>query len=268
MVGCTPLKFFAANLPEKFNGHKTELNIDFDSTTGQKLDVYTPADGNKPHPVIVFFYGGRWTSGSKDDYKFVADNFTDRGYVVVIADYAKYPQFRFKDWQQDGAKAVAWTYKNIAHYGGNPKQLFVVGHSAGAHIGALLATNNKYLKAVGGNRNYIKAFVGLAGPYDFVPDEPDLLKMFEPAKKFDDMRVTKFVDGKQAPMLLLWGRDDKTVGEINITNLTRGLKKHGSKYEIKYYDGVDHVDIVAALASLAETIAPVADDIDAYFRAL
>ena len=81
------------------------------------------------------------------------------------------------------------------------------------------------------------------------------------------MQVTNYIDGAQAPMLLLWGKNDKLVGEINISRLSEGLKQTDSRYEIKYYDNVDHIDIVAALSIPARKRAPVVNDVDKFFKA-
>src|SRR6185312_13484382 len=101
------------------------------SPYGSKLDVYMPADNASSHPVIVFFYGGSWKNGSRSDYRFAAEAFTSRGYVVVIPDYIKYPAAKYPAWQLDGAQAVVWVHDNITRYGGDASALFVLGHSAG-----------------------------------------------------------------------------------------------------------------------------------------
>ncbi len=261
-TACSKTALVAANFPAIFSGQKITRDIDFGSPHDQKLDVYVPEGDVKNHPVIVFFYGGAWEYGSKNDYRFAAEAFTSRGYVVVIPDYVKYPKYKFPAWQTDAANAVTWTHNNITKFNGNPNQIFVMGHSAGAQIGALLSTDKSY-----GVRSYIKAFAGLSGPYDFTPEEADYKDMFSTSgENYKNIRVTNFVDGKQPPMLLLWGKDDKVVGEINITHLEAGLKARGGEYKVKFYDNVDHIDTVAALAILARGRAPVVDDVDAWFK--
>ncbi len=265
-TSCSRIGFGIANFPALFSKQKIARDIDFGSKNSSKLDVYTPAETKTKQPVIVFFHGGKWSYGSKDDYRFVADAFTKLGYIVVIPDYIKYPEVKFPIWQEDAAKAVTWVHNNISKYSGDNNNIFLAGHSAGAHIAALLTTDNKYLAAEGGNRNWVKAFAGLAGPYDFIPEEDDLKDMFGPPERYKYMQVTNYIDGKQPPMLLLWGKDDKDVGDINIKNLAVGLKNKGGKYEVKFYDGVDHIDIIAALSTPARNRAPVIADINSFFR--
>jgi acetyl esterase/lipase len=137
MSACTQAAFTAANLPT----HLVELVVEHDQAYGpepsQKLDIYVPVNPKgKQLDVIVFFYGGRWTYGAKEDYRFVAATFTQQGFIVVIPDYRKYPYVRFPAFVEDGAKALGWVIDHIAERHGNPARIHVVGHSAGAHIGA------------------------------------------------------------------------------------------------------------------------------------
>lgn len=90
----------------------------------QKLDMYVPADPkNEQMDVIVFFYGGRWTYGTKEDYRFVGATFAERGFLVVIPDYRKYPPVRFPQFVQDGAKALAWVSDHIFEFHGDPGRI-------------------------------------------------------------------------------------------------------------------------------------------------
>ena len=118
--------------------------------------------------MVVFFYGGSWNSGSRDDYGFVGEALASRGIVVVIADYRLYPQVRYPAFLQDNAHAVAWTYQHIAEHGGDPHQLYVMGHSSGAYNASMLALDPRWLKAVNLSPTMLKGWIGLAGPYDFL----------------------------------------------------------------------------------------------------
>src|SRR3546814_9915209 len=83
--------------------------------------------------------------------------------------YRLYPQVRFPDFVKDGANAVKWARDNADRYGGSSDRLFVMGHSSGAHIAAMLALDEEFLKGVGGSRSWLRGMIGLAGPYDFMP---------------------------------------------------------------------------------------------------
>ncbi|MEC8484521.1 MAG: alpha/beta hydrolase, partial [Pseudomonadota bacterium] len=181
------------------------------------MDIYVPSSAKAERaPVLVFFYGGRWTDGSKEMYPFVAKTFLDLGYVVVIPDYRKYPDVKFPAFVEDGAQAVAWTLDNVAEYHGDSSRLFIMGHSAGAHIGALISADERYLAQLNHSTQNIKALAGLSGPYDFVPEEEDLKDMFGPPDQYPQMTVTNFIEGNEPPMLLLWGKEDELVGQRNI----------------------------------------------------
>lgn len=249
LAGCTRMIAELVNLPDQFSNNKAIKNIAYGDKPWQKLDVYLPEQASdKDMPVVVFFYGGRWTNGSKALYQFVGEAFAKHNYMVVIADYSKYPQVKFPAFVEDGAKAVAWTYKHIAGYGGSSEKLYLAGHSAGAHIGALLSADERYLQAEGIHRSIIKAFAGLAGPYDFVPKAKDLKAIFGPPENYPAMQVTTFIEGREPPMLLLWGDEDTAVLRRNIDLLARRISDKNGKVETVIYPGVGHMGIVASLS--------------------
>jgi len=265
---CAQAAFTAANLPTHFEDIVVVPDRAYGPEPSQKLDIYIPADAtDKQLDVIVFFYGGRWTYGGKEDYRFVGAAFAGKNFIVVIPDYRKYPQVRFPVFVQDGAKALAWVYEHITAFDGNPKRIHVTGHSAGAHIGALLAADAHYLANEGKERALvIHDFAGLAGPYAFTPDEPDLEEMFGPPKNYPNMRVTTFIDGKQPPMLLLYGDADTTVKYTNLEKLEQSIKKQGGCVQTKIYHDVDHIGLVGALSWFNAHGISVVDDIPRFFN--
>ena len=266
LAACTQLSFTAVNLPTSFDSVDVIHDIGYGPRPDQKLDIYQPPDGGgKKLPVVVFLYGGRWETGSKDDYAFVGSALAKRNYIVVIPDYRKYPEVRFPSFVEDAAAAFAWTHANIERYGGANDDLFLMGHSAGAHIASLLATDPRYLKAQGLSRRNIKAFAGLAGPYDFVPDEDDLKDMFGPPADYPKMRATTFVDGRQPPMLLLWGETDTFVGRQNLDRLASRIHRKGGCVKVAIYPGLDHIWILGTVSWLGKKSSPVLSDIVQFF---
>ncbi len=269
MSACTQAAFTAANLPT----HLVEMTVQHDQPYGpepsQKLDMYVPVNPkDKQLDVIVFFYGGRWTYGAKEDYRFVAATFTQQGFIVVIPDYRKYPQVRFPAFVEDGAKALGWVIDHIAERHGNPARIHVVGHSAGAHIGALLATDSQYLAKEGKDRSLaIHDFAGLAGPYAFTPDEPDLEDMFGPPSNYPSMQVPTFIDGTQPPMLLLYGDKDHAVKYANLQKLEQRIKQRGGCVRSRIYPNADHTDLIGALSWWNRQRVPVVEDITTFFGA-
>lgn len=252
LTACADSAFFIANLPAAFNGVSVTRDLAYGSGSSKKLDLYIPKRASEePLPVIIFLYGGRWTDGTKRQYAFAANALAQEGFIVVVPDYRKYPDVKFPVFVEDGAEAVAWVHDNIGAYGGNPGHIFLSGHSAGAHIGALISADPKYLKAHNKSRSIISGFAGLAGPYDFVPEAEDLKDMFGPPERYGQMQATTFIDGGQAPMLLLHGQNDDTVRLYNLEKLAGAIKENGGYIETKIYPGVNHIQIVGALSLLA-----------------
>ncbi len=266
LCSCTAVGTKVANFPTHFDDITVKRDIVYDPAHAQKMDIYLPADTAKKHDVVVFFYGGRWTSGHKNEYAFAGSAFANAGYVVAIPDYRKYPDVRFPAFAEDAAKAVAWVSENIASYGGNASRIFVAGHSSGAHIGALISADPRYLEAEGKPQNTIKAFAGLAGPYAFIPEDQDLKDMFGPPENYPHMQVPTFIDGREPPMLLLWGAEDTAVGRFNLEKLQTAIQNKNGCVATRVYKNIDHVWIVGALSWLGHSKAPVLKDMTSFFQ--
>lgn len=251
LVACTEAKLFIVNAQAGLSGaHSLKAGIAYGKAERQKLDIYVPKNVAENAPVIIFFYGGGWQSGSKSQYEFAAEAFTSNGYIVVIPDYAKYPEFIYPTFLEDAALATKWVTANINKYGGDKNKLFLMGHSAGGHMAAMLAANAQYL---GLSHSQIKGLVGLSGPYDFVPQEQKYKDMFAPAYKNGNYKSgmpATYVDGTQPPMLLIYGKKDDVVAMVNLTSMQTAVAKKGGKLEVKIYDDMDHIDTVAGLSLL------------------
>ncbi|NCC22670.1 MAG: alpha/beta hydrolase [Alphaproteobacteria bacterium] len=267
VAGCTRAGLLAANAPGGFDDIRRIADVRFSSDPGLSLDIYVPPRaGERELPVVVYFHGGRWTNGDKDMYQFVGAALAGKGYVVVIPDYRTYPHVRFPAFVEDGARAVSWVSGNIAGYGGNPRAIFLMGHSSGAHIASLIATDPSYLKAQGADHGVVRAFAGLAGPYAFTPEADDLKDIFGPPDRYPLMQATNFVSADDPPMLLLRGADDTVVGAFNAERLARALREAGVPVEVRTYEGVNHLEIVGALTWFWRGKAPVLDDVDRFFK--
>jgi len=233
----------------------------------QRLDVYPNAALEKA-PVVIFFYGGGWDSGKKNQYKFAAEAFVELGYTVVVPDYVKYPQGKFPSFVKDGAKAFSWTKQNIAKHYGDSNNIFIVGHSAGAHIGGLLTSDNRYLAELGYSKTDVRGFAGLAGPYGFTPEEPKYRRIFEPESNFEIMKAMNHIDGSESPMILLHGLGDKVV-EVENKNALLGVLDDKNVANLGVdYKGVSHVGILLKLHPWFDGKIQPAKDIDRFFRPL
>src|SRR5262245_23259333 len=112
----------------------------------QTLDVYATV-GGKNRPVVVWIHGGGWQAGDKKDVHGKPQAFADKGFVFVSVNYRLLPKATIKEMAGDVAKAIRWVHDHARDYGGDPNTLFVMGHSAGAQLAALVCTDDRYLKA-------------------------------------------------------------------------------------------------------------------------
>lgn len=257
----TPLNFLA-------RGGAWAMSTDhYGSGPRHGIDIYTPT-GARNAPVIVFFYGGNWQSGDKETYRFVAASLASRGYVTVVPDYRVYPEVRFAGFMQDGARAVAWTEQNAARFGGNPQRVFLMGHSAGAHIAAMLTFDKHWLDAVGLNaRRDVAGLIGIAGPYDFLPLHDETLRAIFAGGDLARTQPITFVAGLEPPVLLLTGHRDEIVDPGNTTRLAARLRATGNDVAAIEYPGIGHMAIVGAFAPVLRPLAPLLNDIEAFITA-
>jgi acetyl esterase/lipase len=263
VTGCSRLGLIFANSLARFDNYTAIENIAYDKHELNSLSVYLPKDKRKNSPTLIFFYGGCWggcETLNKEHYLFVAQTLTAHGFNVVIPDYRRYPDVKFDTIMGDTKHAVEWVKTHIAEYGGDPKRLFLMGHSAGAHIAAMLTLNENYL--VPAAYSSIKGFIGLAGPYDFLPFTDAYQKVvFGPKENYPNTQPVRFVDGTEPPLLLLYGNDDDTVKPVNIESLSRTVKQKGGCVESHRYDGLGHSDLLGALSIPLQAQEPVLNDI-------
>ncbi|MGA7298535.1 MAG: alpha/beta hydrolase [Rhodanobacteraceae bacterium] len=247
--GCQATLFTAINASARDTTVRADTDIVFDRERKLKLDVYA-LPGAHQAPVVIFFYGGSWNSGKRQWYRWLGERFAQHGWVVVIPDYRKYPQVDMDGFMRDASHAVAWAREHAARYGGDGEHLFLMGHSAGAHIAALLATDGHWLRAVGMRPDQLDGFIGLAGPYDFLPLKK---AMFREIFGHSHVRQIKsqpvhFVDGDEPPMLLLQGKADRTVYPRNARSLADAMRAAGEPVQLRMYPDVGHVGLLLSLS--------------------
>jgi acetyl esterase/lipase len=144
----------------------------------RRLDVYAPADG-EGHPVLVWLHGGGWRQGDKSAVQKKPQAFVDKGFIFVSVNYRFVPQVTVKEMTGDIAKAIKWVHDHAKQYGGAADKILVAGHSAGAHLAALVCTDGSYLKAEGMDLSAIKGCI----PVDTaVYDIPSQLKSVGPLR--------------------------------------------------------------------------------------
>jgi acetyl esterase/lipase len=268
-AGCSRVVFFAANAPSVFGAYTRHTNLAYGADPQQRVDVYVP-DGpssGASRPVIVFWHGGRWEFGDKSDYRFVGAALAESGYVAVIANYRHYPQVKMPGFMDDAARAAQWAVTHAGEFGADPRQLFLMGHSAGAQMAALLALDPRYFQATGAVPQ-IAGVIGLSGPYDFLPLlEADVQDMFGPPALYPESQPINYVRADAPPMLLIHGLKDETVWPKNSRNLASALSARGASVTLKLYPKLVHADTVGALSAPIRGRAPTLSDIQAFVKA-
>ncbi len=276
LSACSAGSVFNLIVPTK--GYRIERDIAYAPGARHSLDIYVPderagaassseAVGQKKKlPVVLFFYGGSWQSGSKEDYRAFGQAMTSKGFIAVIADYGVWPDTKYPGFVKDGAQALAYVQKNIARHGGDPERIFLAGHSAGAYIAMMLAANRKFAKDAGADPN-VAGVIGIAGPYDFLPlTDKTLIAIFGGA----NLRATQpidYIDGPRPPMLLAHGTADSVVGIGNSRRLAARLRQFDSPVEVVEYKEVGHIGIILSLAPGFRAKTTLLEDISRFVRA-
>lgn len=240
-------------------GYARRADISYGAHPRHKLDIYTPAaPGQSPRPVVLFFYGGSWKFGERAHYTFVGEALARRGLVTAIADYRLFPEVRFPAFAEDGAAALLWLQGHVGEHGGDADALFVMGHSAGANIAALLALNPDF-----GTSDRVRGLIGLAGPYAFRPAEIPSVRRIFAGSATETTRPLAFAGagGRPPPALLAHGRRDSNVHPYHTRQMAALLRAQGGRVHAAYYDGVGHIGLIGAFARPFRARAPVIEDV-------
>ncbi|GJE27362.1 alpha/beta hydrolase [Methylobacterium organophilum] len=265
--GCSPLALFDALGPRDAGGRLARQDAAYGEDPRQRLDVFVPVAGPRHAPVLVFFYGGSWKSGSKDDYAFAAQALAAQGFVTVVPDYRLYPKARFPDFLDDGAAAVAWVHDNIADYGGDPKRIVLAGHSAGAYNAVMLGLDPRYLRRAGVDPRVIRAVAGLSGPYDFLPfDHKTSIDVFGAAEDPAQTQPVTFAGPHSPPAFLASGDGDTVVRPRNTQSLAGRLRAARVPVQERLYAGLDHADTLLALSVTFRSKAPALAEMTAFLH--
>jgi acetyl esterase/lipase len=280
LSACSPVSLLNALAPTA--GITETLDVPYGPGERHGLDIYAPhisashicaphihaRPGQVAAPVVMFIYGGGWKDGDKGNYRFAAASLAAHGFLTVVPDYRLFPQVRFPVFLRDNAEALAWIKNNIARYGGDPRRIFLMGHSAGAYNMAMLTLDKQWLAAYALDPDRdLSGAIGLAGPYDFLPlHDPELEDIFAPA---GDLRLSQpitFARGDAPPMLLAAGTADRTVLSRNTEHLAAAIGRNGGRVEQRLYPGVNHTKIIGAMARGLRWLAPTMADALGFLR--
>lgn len=247
------------------DGYRIETGLAYGPEARHRYDLYIPDAPRKDAPLIVFFYGGGWDSGSRSDYLFVGQAFAAQGYTVAIPDYRLYPEVRWRGFMADAARAVAHLADETPDIRKPGRGLVLAGHSAGAYIAALLAFDERWLDRAGADACLIESVIGLAGPYDFLPlGSRKLRNIFGPGEAGPETQPITYVDARDPPAFLATGSNDVVVLPRNTKEFAERLRDAGVAVEERRYDDVSHTQIVGAMSVPFRSLAPTHDDVFAF----
>lgn len=243
--GCAGVYYGAINAGVDDDRIRTQV---YDRARGLSLDVHPAVGATGKAPVVVFLHGGSWRSGDRQGYRFVGERLAREGALVLVPDYRKAPAHPFPGFMHDTARVVAWARENAARLGGDPDRIHLMGHSAGAHIVALLAADGRYLAGQGLAPTDLAGVIALAGPFDFLPiTDPELREVFGAKDQWPRSQPVNFVDGDEPPFLLLHGTDDGTVWPRNSARMQAKLAAAGVPVRYVPIEGEGHIGIVLGL---------------------
>lgn len=224
--------------------------VSYGTAPRQQLDIWAPAERGKDKlPVVIFYYGGAWVKGSRQEYGFAGRAFASKGFIAVIPDYRLVPGVVFPTFVQDSALAVKWVRDHIAEHGGDPARITLAGHSAGAYNAAILTLDTRYLRDIGVDPRVVRAAALFAGPYDFYPfDGPRSKAAFGAWPRPAETQPVTYARADAPPLFIAQGTADDVVKPRNAPRLAARLKAVGAPFVLKEYPGKSHNDLVMGLS--------------------
>ncbi len=264
----------ALNLADRLwpgqSGHLVAAGRAYGTDLAQAIDIYAPGKTARDArlPVIIWYNGGGWASGTRQQYGFVGRALSAEGFVVAVVNYRHAPAHRFPAFIADTRDALRWVHGSIAGYGGDADRLVLMGQSAGAHMAMLTILDQRWSGAYGLRGGPVKGVVGISGPYDFLPFEPGGMAdvAMGDAPNLADTQPINFARGDAPPILLLTGDADVTVRPRNSRRLLAAVASAGGSARLVEYPHVAHRDTAMAFSLPFRAMAPVLRDSVAFAR--
>ncbi|RQO49564.1 esterase [Variovorax sp. KBW07] len=252
LSACSPIKVLNRLVPG--DTYQFQGGIAYGQAPRQLLDVYQPLPATLPasgaRPLVVFFFGGTWSSGDRASYKFIGEALAARGAVVVIPDYGLSPTFTYPVFVRDSALAVKWALDNAAQLGADPRQVYVMGHSSGGYNAAMVALDARWLAEVGASPKQLAGWIGLAGPYDFLPiGDPQAQAAFNwPNTPRDSQPLAHAGPASPRTLLLAAAKDNLVYPDRNTGQMAAALRAAGVPVQVQLFDNLSHVTLIGAFA--------------------
>ncbi len=217
------------------------------------LNVFAPKKG-VDHPVLLFFYGGSWESGKKEMYDFLGSRLARRGIVTVIADYPLAPDYQIQDMENAATEALLWTKYNIKDYGGDPEQIVVSGHSAGAHLASLLAVKQPIWDSLEMENPVSGAILNDPAGLDmkwFLEEtqesgegEKYYAAFSEDPKVWKEFSTIYFLEGDEPPILILEGTRTYPGIALTVDRFMEKADSLSSNVRVSEYNGKKHIPMI------------------------
>ncbi len=228
----------------RITGHrpgKAIRNLHYGREPGQSLDIYLPAEDYRG-TQLVFLHGGSWQSGHKDEYAYLGAALSAYGVSCAVVGYRLFPQVRYPMFIEDVAHALGWLRKEGQRYGFTNTPVYLMGHSAGAHIACMLAMDERYRALAGLDEHSIAGVIGLSGVYRFRPEtSPVYMDIFSCAQ--DDLEAVKpinYVGKGKVPLLMLHGDADSVIGIKNAQQMLMAAQGAGQRAVLHTQVGYGH----------------------------
>jgi acetyl esterase/lipase len=236
------------------------VTLSYGSSERQRVDVY---QAGRRKPLVIFFYGGSWNSGSRADYRFVARAFNELGYSVAIPDYRLTPEALYPDFLKDSAQAISLLINRAEEFGADPQRVILVGHSAGAYNAMMVALDQRWLSPE--DRQRIRGVIGLASPVNFLPIQlPAARLAFHWPNTPRDSQPIEHVSSSSPPILFINANNDPLVDpRINSIAMAEKLRAANVYVEVENFDGplgmINHARLVATLSPTFQFLSPTLD---------
>ena len=219
----------------------------------QKLSVFAPKKNKQDLPVFIFIHGGNWNSGNKSLYSFFANRLARKGIVGVVIDYPLSPIADYKNMAEAVVASVKWVKDSIQKYGGNPKKIFISGHSAGGHLAALVGIDDVYFEAIG-IKNPIQGIVlidaagldmfGYLKEQKFSEEHTYLKTFSKSANDWKNATPLYHLHQGMPPILIL--RGEKTYPSIKSSNekFAKALKVYQPNFDYTIQKRKKHIPMI------------------------
>lgn len=238
------------------DGAKVTKDIAYSVAGGvrTRLDVYSPAEG-KDHPVVIWVHGSAWQIGDKSQVQAKPGAFNERGYVLVSVNYRFHPAVTYKEQAEDIAQAIRWVKEHAGEHGGDPKRIFLMGHSAGAHLVALVDTDGRYLENAGLKLSDLSGVILLDGAGYDIPQQirqavlPRMKAMYtgvfteDEATQKDASPVTHVAKDKGIPSFLILHVASRRDSKAQSEELAARLRESGVEAKVVPAEGKNHATI-------------------------